>query len=130
MKNFYTTRPNEVERGDVYVVVVKALVDYEGRIRVYRCAWPHEYEPQGDKLYAPMGDDYRVSQTAYHLFPVLSQAQQLGILDEDAEMCEWKWNEEAYKTLCGYDVARDNVGSDWTHCPYCGRAIRLSGDVE
>lgn len=56
-KNFYTA--NSVEPGDIFIVTLKAMVQYSSAIRLYRCPWPKaeigdDGSPQGDWL--PLDD--------------------------------------------------------------------------
>ena len=51
LKNFYTA--NDALPGDIFMVVVKATVQYDGSFRLYRCPWQgwEEDIPQGDRVF-------------------------------------------------------------------------------
>jgi len=63
VKNFYTA--NTAEPGDVFLVVIKAMVQYDGTYRLYRCPYEGNDVPQGDRLYK---DEQIVAEA---LFPIL-----------------------------------------------------------
>ena len=63
VKNFYTA--NKVEPGDVFLVVIKAMVQYDGSYRLYRCPYEGDDIPQGDRLYTDSDDLGEV------IFPIL-----------------------------------------------------------
>lgn len=53
IKSFYSA--NDVKPGDVFVVTVKVMVQYNGTYRLYRCPYPdadvgEDGTPQGDLL--------------------------------------------------------------------------------
>lgn len=77
--NFYNTRPDELQSGDVLVCVVTLHVGYrldsKGRptYRMYRCDWPDTQEgdggiPQGSNI------DQDTKKVAEALFPVVGWA--------------------------------------------------------
>lgn len=78
IKNFYTA--TSVEPGDVFVVTVKAMIQYDGTFKLYRCPYPTpEYEreePQGDRLIEMETFDGRwdVEIVGETLFPILGYA--------------------------------------------------------
>ena len=88
VKNAYTENPADVEPGDQFLFVIKAIVTSEGTYRIYRCPWqsgvkllyesidPQEIldedVPQGDKIY---GDSIERD-----IFPILGRA---GLKRED-----------------------------------------------
>lgn len=66
VKNPYTTSPSEVEVGDEFVFVIKAIVTDKEHYRLYRCAHHHAIIPEGSKIYGnSIVDD---------IFPVLRDA--------------------------------------------------------
>jgi len=72
IKDFYTA--HEVEPGDVLVVTVKVMVQYDGAYKIYRCPYPDpeigmDGTPQGDRLYADVLDLRIMAET---LMPVLT----------------------------------------------------------
>lgn len=74
IKNFYTE--HEAKPGDVFVVTVKVMVQYDGTYKIYRCPWPdaeigYDGTPQGDQLYA--GHD-NLKTMAKTLMPILQTA--------------------------------------------------------
>jgi hypothetical protein len=67
IKNFYTA--TTIEPGDVFLVTIKAMVQYDGSYRLYRCpAVRIGGEPQGDRLYK---DEQVVAEA---IFPILQIA--------------------------------------------------------
>jgi len=77
IKNFYTE--NEAKPGDVFVVTVKVMVQYDGTLRIYRCPWPdaeigYDGTPQGDELYASSAGYKNLRITAETLMPILKTA--------------------------------------------------------
>ena len=82
VKNAYTESHEDVEPGDQFLFVLKAIVTHEGTYRVYRCPWqpgvrllyesidpqeiPDEDIPQGGRVY---GDSIELD-----VFPILSRA--------------------------------------------------------
>jgi hypothetical protein len=55
IKNFYSA--NSAEPGDIFVLVLKATVQYNGTYRLYRCRWPdpeigEDDSPQGDRAFS------------------------------------------------------------------------------
>jgi hypothetical protein len=120
LKNPYTTRPDEVEKWDVFVYVVKAMVGPDGGVRLYRCPWREDFEPQGQRMYSWGGE-----RIAADLFPVLFHSP----LTERQFKCEWRevpGEDGLYKTDCGEmqrtDQSPENEG--FSYCPYCGRRIQ------
>lgn len=82
IKNFYTA--NTAEPGDVFLVVVKAVVMEDGTYRLYRCPADDEYVPEGDRLFEgktyTLPDNYDtewlgIEITAQTLFPILRAAK-------------------------------------------------------
>lgn len=74
IKNFYTA--TSVEPGDVFVVTVKAMIQYDGTFKLYRCPYPtpeYEDEPQGDRLFETQSFDgkWDVEIVGETLFPIL-----------------------------------------------------------
>lgn len=63
VKNFYTA--NTAEPGDVFLVVIKAMIQYDGSYRLYRCPYNGDDIPQGDRLYDGSDDLGEV------IFPIL-----------------------------------------------------------
>ena len=57
VKNFYTA--TTAEPGDVFLVVIKATVQYDGTYRLYRCPYECKADdiPQGDRLYNDTDND-------------------------------------------------------------------------
>ena len=57
VKNFYTA--NTAEPGDVFLVVIKATVQYDGSYRLYRCPYEGDSHriPAGDRLYNDTDND-------------------------------------------------------------------------
>lgn len=58
IKNVYTTRPNEIKPGDVFVVTVAFHVVHESAngklfVKAYRCPYP---DPETDEEGVPQGD--------------------------------------------------------------------------
>ena len=49
IKNFYTA--TSAEPGDVFLVTIKAVVQYDGTYRLYRCPAEVDRVPDGDRLY-------------------------------------------------------------------------------
>ena len=75
IKNFYTA--HDAKPGDVFVVTVKVMIQYDGRYKLYRCPWPnaelgYDGTPQGDELY---GDEDDLQTMAETLMPVLVTAE-------------------------------------------------------
>ena len=78
VKNAYTESYLEVEPGDQFLFVIKAIVHHDGTYTCYRCEWqpgilsqnpkdiPEEDIPQGQKLF---GDSI-----VNNIFPILSRA--------------------------------------------------------
>ena len=67
IKDFYTA--TSIQPGDVFLVTIKATVQYNSTYRLYRCpAVRVGGEPQGDRLYT----DEKV--VAEALFPILQIA--------------------------------------------------------
>jgi len=64
VKNFYTA--NTAEPGDVFLVVIKATVQYDGTYRLYRCPYEGNDVPQGDPIYN--GTDNDLGEV---IFPIL-----------------------------------------------------------
>jgi hypothetical protein len=64
VKNFYTA--NSAEPGDVFLVVLKATIQYDGTYRLYRCPYEGDDIPEGDRLYAQHAGE--------EIFPVLQTA--------------------------------------------------------
>jgi len=64
VKNFYTA--NTAEPGDVFLVVIKATVQYDGTYRLYRCPYEGNDVPEGDPIYND--HDYDLAEV---IFPVL-----------------------------------------------------------
>ena len=53
VKNAYTISPQNIEPGDEFLFVVKAMVRHDGTFKVYRCLW-HPFDegvPQGNPIY-------------------------------------------------------------------------------
>ena len=82
IKNFYTA--NTAEPGDVFLVTVKAVVQYDGSYRLYRCPYLNDDIPQGDRLFegrfytCPDNDNKEslgIEITAEQLFPILRAAK-------------------------------------------------------
>jgi hypothetical protein len=63
IKNFYTA--TSAEPGDVFLVTIKAMVQYDGSYRLYRCPYKGDDMPQGDRLYTDSDDLGEV------IFPIL-----------------------------------------------------------
>ena len=79
IKNFYTA--HEAKPGDIFVVTVKVMVQYDGRYKIYRCPWPdaqigEDGSPQGDDLYASQDD---LQTTAETLMPVLLTSEGVSL---------------------------------------------------
>ena len=88
VKNAYTESPADVEPGDQFLFVIKAIVTVHGKYKLYRCPWQpgvkllhegldsmevlNEDVPQGDKIY---GDSIERD-----IFPILGRA---GLKRED-----------------------------------------------
>jgi hypothetical protein len=53
IKNFYSA--NTAKPGDIFLVIIKAVVQYNGTYRLYRCPVDELYEPDGDRV---NGRDY------------------------------------------------------------------------
>lgn len=73
--DFYNA--HKVEPGDVLVVTIKVMVQYDRTYKLYRCPWPNaeigsDGTPQGDKLY---GDEDDLRTTAETLMNVLTTAE-------------------------------------------------------
>lgn len=67
LKNAYSTSPDEVEVGDEFVFLIKAIVIDKDHYRLYRCAFHHAIVPEGSKIY---GDSI-----VNDIFPVLRDAR-------------------------------------------------------
>lgn len=120
----YTTRPDNLEKGDVLVAVVKAMIDYEGHVRLYRTPWSTEFEPQGDRI---LTVDTDVASAAFTIFPVLMNATVVV----DSPVCVWYDDDKdrnLFHTECGHDIKltddlRPLFSVDF--CPRCGKKIVL-----
>ena len=64
VKNFYTA--NTAAPEDVFLVVIKATIQYDGTYRLYRCPYEGSNIPQGDRLYTE--SDY----VGEVIFPILA----------------------------------------------------------
>jgi hypothetical protein len=64
VKNFYTA--NTAKPGDVFLVVIKAMVQYDGTYRLYRCPYNGDDIPQGDRIYNDIDNDMGEA-----IFPIL-----------------------------------------------------------
>ena len=125
LKDFYLVRPDELERGDTLVTVVKALIDYEGNIRLYRSPWTAPAEPQGQRLLPAPDDRFIIQRTAYALFPVLINAP---VISDASAICNWFQTAAGWMTDCGRTYpaqlkSDDPFDENFLHCPGCGRPI-------
>ena len=82
LKNFYTA--TDVEPGDMFLVVLKCMVQHNGSYRIYRCPYDfaQQYIPEGDRIanseffdkhdsednIEPMSSEQIVAET---IFPIL-----------------------------------------------------------
>lgn len=69
--NAYTLRPTDVKPGQEMLFVIKAIVGYDGKYRIYRCTWDGTESdiPQGSRLYL------NEEEVAQAIFPVLVNAE-------------------------------------------------------
>ena len=68
LKNAYTIKPYDVQPGDEFLFVVKAMIMHDKTYRLYRCLYKHGDIPQGDKIIS------NAEEIAESLFPVLIDA--------------------------------------------------------
>ena len=69
LKNAYTIKPYDVQPGDEFLSVIKAIVQWDGTYKIYRCAW------EGSEAEIPQGSIiYNSEEVAKSIFPVLIDA--------------------------------------------------------
>jgi len=83
IRDFYATAPADVKPGDVFLVGLKAMVQYDGSVRLYRFRLNDPdvldslncgEEPQGAWLPLGLGHEYTLAITS-HVLPVLTGRQ-------------------------------------------------------
>ena len=107
------------------VTIIKALIDNEGGIRLYRSPWTAPTAPQGQRLLPAPDDPFFLPRVAYALFPVLISAP---AINDAGAMCNWSRVSGGWMTDCGNSypakIKLDNsFDRAFTYCPGCGRPI-------
>ena len=83
IKNAYTVIPGEIEPGDEFIFIIKAMVQHDGTFKVYRCLWtPKDHNPyDGEIDYSlvseyekPQGQQVYNDSISESIFPALTWA--------------------------------------------------------